>query len=219
VVAKGTRRRSLWFLISALLRSARRTHECSRLADFWSVHKLVPLTVVPDGEGVRIALAWSAGTLRPPVARAHGNIQVVTEGSTTAAAREIRELKRKSAELKQTVEILKAATSTRIHGTTGIAGRTRWRPGPDTHGDRDRQESVRRRPRRAGFTVCPINPKALTRYRVRHRVRAGSGPAAGGSGPAGRRSHGPDRARRAGPTRRHQRHRSCGPAGSSPEEG
>jgi transposase len=33
------------------------------------------------------------------------------EGTTTAAAREIRELKRKNAELEQTVEILKAATS------------------------------------------------------------------------------------------------------------
>ena len=33
------------------------------------------------------------------------------EGMTTAAAREIRELKRKNAELEQTVEILKAATS------------------------------------------------------------------------------------------------------------
>jgi transposase len=32
-------------------------------------------------------------------------------GTTTAAAREIRELKRKNAELEQTVEILKAATS------------------------------------------------------------------------------------------------------------
>ena len=34
-----------------------------------------------------------------------------TEGTTTAAAREIRELKRKNAELEQTVEILKAATT------------------------------------------------------------------------------------------------------------
>ena len=34
-----------------------------------------------------------------------------SEGTTTAAAREIRELKRKNAELEQTVEILKAATS------------------------------------------------------------------------------------------------------------
>jgi transposase len=33
------------------------------------------------------------------------------EGTTTAAAREIRELKRRNAELEQTVEILKAATS------------------------------------------------------------------------------------------------------------
>ena len=33
------------------------------------------------------------------------------EGTTTAAAREIRELKRKNAELEQTIEILKAATS------------------------------------------------------------------------------------------------------------
>jgi transposase len=33
------------------------------------------------------------------------------EGTTTAAAREIRELKRKNAELERTVEILKAATS------------------------------------------------------------------------------------------------------------
>jgi transposase len=33
------------------------------------------------------------------------------EGVTTAAAREIRDLKRKNAELEQTVEILKAATS------------------------------------------------------------------------------------------------------------
>jgi transposase len=33
------------------------------------------------------------------------------EGTTTAAAREIRELKRKNAELEQTVAILKAATS------------------------------------------------------------------------------------------------------------
>jgi transposase len=33
------------------------------------------------------------------------------EGTTTAAAREIRELKRKNAELEQTVEILKAAAS------------------------------------------------------------------------------------------------------------
>ena len=33
------------------------------------------------------------------------------EGTTTAAAREIRELKRKNAELEQTVEVLKAATS------------------------------------------------------------------------------------------------------------
>ena len=33
------------------------------------------------------------------------------EGTTTVAAREIRELKRKNAELEQTVEILKAATS------------------------------------------------------------------------------------------------------------
>ena len=33
------------------------------------------------------------------------------EGMTTASAREIRELKRKNAELEQTVEILKAATS------------------------------------------------------------------------------------------------------------
>ena len=33
------------------------------------------------------------------------------EGTTTAAAREIRELKRKNAELEQTVQILKAATS------------------------------------------------------------------------------------------------------------
>lgn len=34
-----------------------------------------------------------------------------TAGTTTAATREIRELKRKNAELEQTVEILKAATS------------------------------------------------------------------------------------------------------------
>jgi transposase len=33
------------------------------------------------------------------------------EGTTTAAAREIRELKRRNAELEQTIEILKAATS------------------------------------------------------------------------------------------------------------
>jgi transposase len=33
------------------------------------------------------------------------------EGTTTAAAREICELKRKNAELEQTIEILKAATS------------------------------------------------------------------------------------------------------------
>lgn len=33
------------------------------------------------------------------------------EGTTTSAAREIRELKRKNAELEQTIEILKAATS------------------------------------------------------------------------------------------------------------
>jgi transposase len=33
------------------------------------------------------------------------------EGTTTGSAREIRELKRKNAELEQTVEILKAATS------------------------------------------------------------------------------------------------------------
>src|SRR5688500_16579424 len=33
------------------------------------------------------------------------------EGTTTAATREIRELKRRNAELEQTVEILKAATS------------------------------------------------------------------------------------------------------------
>ena len=33
------------------------------------------------------------------------------EGTTTASAKEIRELKRKNAELEQTVEILKAATS------------------------------------------------------------------------------------------------------------
>lgn len=33
------------------------------------------------------------------------------DGTTTAAAREIRELKRKNAELEQTIEILKAATS------------------------------------------------------------------------------------------------------------
>ena len=33
------------------------------------------------------------------------------EGTMTAAAREIRELKRKNAELERTVEILKAATS------------------------------------------------------------------------------------------------------------
>jgi transposase len=33
------------------------------------------------------------------------------EGTTTAAARQIRELKRRNAELEQTVEILKAATS------------------------------------------------------------------------------------------------------------
>lgn len=33
------------------------------------------------------------------------------EGTTTGAAREIRELKRKNAELEQTIEILKAATS------------------------------------------------------------------------------------------------------------
>jgi transposase len=33
------------------------------------------------------------------------------EGTTTASAREIRELKRKNAELEQTIEILKAATS------------------------------------------------------------------------------------------------------------
>lgn len=33
------------------------------------------------------------------------------EGTTTAAAREIRQLKRRNAELEQTVEILKAATS------------------------------------------------------------------------------------------------------------
>jgi transposase len=33
------------------------------------------------------------------------------QGTTTTAAREIRELKRKNAELEQTVEILKAATS------------------------------------------------------------------------------------------------------------
>lgn len=34
-----------------------------------------------------------------------------SEGTSTAAAREIRELKRKNAELERTVEILKAATS------------------------------------------------------------------------------------------------------------
>ena len=33
------------------------------------------------------------------------------EGTTTAAAREIRELRRRNAELEQTIEILKAATS------------------------------------------------------------------------------------------------------------
>lgn len=33
------------------------------------------------------------------------------EGTTTASAREIRELKRRNAELEQTIEILKAATS------------------------------------------------------------------------------------------------------------
>jgi transposase len=52
----------------------------------------------------------NAETLRKWVRQAEVDEGQV-EGTTTAAAREIRELKRKNAELEQTVEILKAATS------------------------------------------------------------------------------------------------------------
>ena len=55
-------------------------------------------------------LGMSAETLRKWVRQAEVDDGQV-EGTTSAAAREIRELKRKNAELEQTVEILKAATS------------------------------------------------------------------------------------------------------------
>jgi transposase len=44
------------------------------------------------------------------------------DGVTTAAAREIRELKRRNAELEQTIEILKAATSFFVREATCGAG-------------------------------------------------------------------------------------------------
>jgi transposase len=55
-------------------------------------------------------LGMSSETLRKWVRQAEVDAGD-RDGVTTAAAREIRELKRKNAELEQTVEILKAATS------------------------------------------------------------------------------------------------------------
>ena len=55
-------------------------------------------------------LGMNPETLRKWLRRAEVNAGDAV-GTTTAAAREIRELKRKNAELEQTVEILKAATS------------------------------------------------------------------------------------------------------------
>ncbi len=58
--------------------------------------------------GARLGI--NAETIRKWVRQAEVDAGQV-DGTTTAAAREIRELKRKNAELEQTVEILKAATS------------------------------------------------------------------------------------------------------------
>ena len=58
--------------------------------------------------GARLGI--NAETMRKWVRQAEVDAGQV-DGTTTAAAREIRELKRKNAELEQTVEILKAATS------------------------------------------------------------------------------------------------------------
>jgi len=58
--------------------------------------------------GARLGI--NAETIRKWVRQAEVDTGQV-DGTTTAAAREIRELKRKNAELEQTVEILKAATS------------------------------------------------------------------------------------------------------------
>jgi transposase len=55
-------------------------------------------------------LGMNPETLRKWIRQAEVDAGQV-DGTTTAAAREIRELKRKNAELEQTVEILKAATS------------------------------------------------------------------------------------------------------------
>ena len=55
-------------------------------------------------------LGMNAETLRKWLRQTEVD-QGQAEGTTTAAAKEIRELKRKNAELGQTVEILKAATS------------------------------------------------------------------------------------------------------------
>ncbi len=55
-------------------------------------------------------LGMNAETLRKWIRQAEIDEGSV-EGTTTTAAREVRELKRKNAELERTVEILKAATS------------------------------------------------------------------------------------------------------------
>jgi transposase len=55
-------------------------------------------------------LGMNPETLRKWIRKAEVDAGQV-DGTTTAAAREIRELKRKNAELERTVEILKAATS------------------------------------------------------------------------------------------------------------
>jgi len=55
-------------------------------------------------------LGMNAETLRKWIRQAEVD-SGQPEGTTTAAAREIRELKRKNAELERTVAILKAATS------------------------------------------------------------------------------------------------------------
>jgi transposase len=64
----------------------------------------------PWTKAVAGRLGMNPETLRKWLRRAEVDGGQV-EGTTTAAAREIRELKRKNAELERTVEILKAATS------------------------------------------------------------------------------------------------------------